>query len=386
MPILPKRYRRHLPDIGNKETEILLGDLIAEIEKVYGQAHEELQKKADDYLLQFTEMDKKKRKQWEKGEITKQEYQNWRKNKILTGQRWRAMSQTMVDNLANSNGIAASIINGYLPTAYAINGNYMAYMIEHETMINTSFTLFNEQAVERLIREKPDLLPKAKIDIPKDTQWNKQNMISAVMQSIIQGESIEDLAKRLASVTDMNETSSVRNARTMITSAQNAGREDQYRRAESMGIKLSKCWIATLDHRTRASHIALDGEIIKEGETFSNGLEYPGDMNGDPREVYNCRCRTIAIFEDQDFSKFERHSRLGEMSYEQWKNSKGDEPEFKFVRNAEKDKAIHKEYKLLLGDKVPRDFSDFQELKYKNPTEWKKLKAEARKERNKQRK
>lgn len=144
----------------------------------------------------------------------------------------------------------------------------------------------------------------------------------AEMQSIIQGESIEDLAKRLASVTDMNETSSIRNARTMITSAQNAGREDQYRRAESMGIKLSKCWIATLDHRTRASHIALDGEIIKEGETFSNGLEYPGDMNGDPREVYNCRCRTIAIFEDQDFSKFERHSRLGEMSYEQWKNSK----------------------------------------------------------------
>lgn len=322
MPDLPKRYKKRPLDVGNDETEILLGNLIAEIEKVYGQAHEELQKKADDYLLQFTEMDKKKRKQWEKGEITKQEYQNWRKNKILTGQRWYAMSQTMADNLANSNGIAASIINGYLPTAYAINGNYMAYMIEHETMINTSFTLFNEQAVERLIREKPDLLPKAKIDIPKDTQWNKQNMISAVMQSIIQGESIEDLAKRLTSVTDMNETSSVRNARTMITSAQNAGREDQYRRAESMGIKLSKCWIATLDHRTRASHIALDGEIIKEGETFSNGLEYPGDMNGDPREVYNCRCRTIAIFEDQDFSKFERHSRLGEMSYDAWKNSK----------------------------------------------------------------
>lgn len=120
MPILPKRYRKHLPDIGNKETEILLGDLIAEIEKVYGQAHDELQKKADDYLLQFTEMDKKKREQWEKGEITKQEYQNWRKNKILTGQRWRTMSQTMADNLANSNGIAASIINGYIPTAYLL--------------------------------------------------------------------------------------------------------------------------------------------------------------------------------------------------------------------------------------------------------------------------
>lgn len=322
MPILPKRYMKNLPDIGNTETENLLKNLIAEIEKVYGQAHEELQKKADEYLVWFKAMDKKKREQWKNGEITKQDYQNWRKNKILTGQHWYAMSQTMADNLANSNSIAASIINGYIPTVYAINGNYTAYIIERETNINTAFTLFNEQAVERLIRENPDLLPKAKIDIPKDKQWNKKNMLSAVMQSIIQGESIDDLAKRLASVTDMNETSAVRNARTMITSAQNAGREDQYKRAESMGIKLSKCWIATLDHRTRASHIAIDGEIIKEGETFSNGLEYPGDMNGDPREVYNCRCRTIAIFEDQDFSKFERHSRLGEMSYDAWKNSK----------------------------------------------------------------
>lgn len=313
---------KNLPDIGNTETENLLKNLIAEIEKVYGQAHEELQKKADEYLVWFKAMDKKKREQWKNGEITKQDYQNWRKNKILTGQHWYAMSQTMADNLANSNSIAASIINGYIPTVYAINGNYTAYIIERETNINTAFTLFNEQAVERLIRENPDLLPKAKIDIPKDKQWNKKNMLSAVMQSIIQGESIDDLAKRLASVTDMNETSAVRNARTMITSAQNAGREDQYKRAESMGIKLSKCWIATLDHRTRASHIAIDGEIIKEGETFSNGLEYPGDMNGDPREVYNCRCRTIAIFEDQDFSKFERHSRLGEMSYDAWKNSK----------------------------------------------------------------
>lgn len=313
---------KNLPDIGNTETENLLKNLIAEIEKVYGQAHEELQKKADEYLVWFKAMDKKKREQWKNGEITKQDYQNWRKNKILTGQHWYAMSQTMADNLANSNSIAASIINGYIPTVYAINGNYTAYIIERETNINTAFTLFNEQAVERLIRENPDLLPKAKIDIPKDKQWNKKNMLSAVMQSIIQGESIDDLAKRLASVTDMNETSAVRNARTMITSAQNAGREDQYKRAESMGIKLSKCWIATLDHRTRASHIAIDGEIIKEGETFSNGLEYPGDMNGDPREVYNCRCRTIAIFEDQDFSKLERHSRLGEMSYDAWKNSK----------------------------------------------------------------
>lgn len=386
MPYLPERYKRQTPDIAHEQTEQLLDDMIAEIESVYGQAYIEMKKKADDYLQWFVDMDKKKRKQFKKGKITLQEYRNWRQNKLLTGRRWYAMAQTLADDLVNSNEIAASIISGYLPQMYAINGNYTAYVIEHTTTINTYFTLFNEQAIERLIREKPDLLPRPKIDIPKDKRWNKQNMTSAVMQSIIQGEDVHQLADRLAAVTDMNQTSAIRNARTMTTSAQNGGREDQFRRAINMGIECKKVWVSALDFRTRESHRHLDGEIIKIGEKFSNGLEYPGDPRGAPSEVYNCRCRTIPIFEDQDFSKFERHSRLGEMSYETWQNSKGGEPEFKSVRNRERDKAMQKEYRSLLGNKVPKKFSDFQELKYKNPTEWGKLKSKARKARNKRRK
>ncbi len=383
MPYLPERYKKHPPDIAHKQTEQLLSDMIAEIESVYGQAHTEMKKKADDYFKKFVAEDEKKRKQLEKGEITKQQYKKWRQNKILTGQRWYAMAQTLADDLTNSNGIAASIISGYLPTAYAINGNYAAYVIEHTTTIDTGFTLFNEQAIERLIREKPDLLPKPKVDIPKDIRWNKQNLNSAVMQSIIQGESVKDLAKRLASVTDMNQTSAIRNARTMITSAQNGGREDQYRRAESMGIKLGKRWIASLDHRTRDSHRQLDGEVVKINEQFSNGLEYPGDPNGDPREVYNCRCRTIAAFPDQDFSSFERHSKLGSMTYSQWKNSKGGEPEFKAARNAKRDKEMYKEYKKLLVGNAPKNFEEFQHIKYNEPSKWNEYKEKAREARNK---
>lgn len=385
MDFLPKRYQKQPPDIAHEQTEQLLDDMIAEIESVYGQAYTEMKQKAEKYLAWFVEMDEKKRKQFEKGEIAKKDYQDWRKNKLLEGRRWYAMSQTLADDLANSNGIAASIIGGYLPEVYAINGNYTAYVIEHSTQINTSFTLFNEQAIERLIREKPDLLPKPKIDIPKDIRWNKQNMTSAVMQSIIQGEDTYRLADRLAAITDANQTSAIRNARTMTTSAQNGGREDQFKRAQAMGIKSKKVWIATWDFRTRESHRRLDGEIIKMGEKFSNGLRYPGDPNGTPAEVYNCRCTEQQIFPDQDFSKFERNSKLGDMSYETWKNSKGGEPEFKTARNKNRDKAMHKEFRNLIGNKVPRKFAYFQDIKYNSPNKWAEMKSAARKARNQKR-
>ncbi len=62
------------------------------------------------------------------------------------------------------------------------------------------------------------------------------------------------------------------------------------RAAQSMGLEVKKKWLATLDARTRSSHGHLDGECIDLDEKFSNGLEFPGDPDGSPGEVYNCRC------------------------------------------------------------------------------------------------
>ena len=385
MVYLPKRYNRHIPDIAHEETEKLLDDIRVEIESVYGQAYDEIREKAESYLEWFKDADQKKRKQLENGEITAEEYKNWRINKMLTGQNHFAMLETISDDLANINGIAASIINGYMPEVYALNGNFTAYTIEKKLSINTAFTLFDEQTVERLIRDKPDLLPKAKINIPMDKRWNKQNMVAAITQSITQGETIEETAKRLAKVTDMNQTSAIRNAATMTTSAQNGGRMDGYKRAQDMGIKLKHRWLATLDGHTRESHRTIDGDVVDIGKKFKNGLEYPGDPKGKPGEVYNCRCTTIAVFEDQDFSKFERNSRLGEMSYEEWKKAKGGEPFFRAARNVNRDMAMHEEYRKLLGKKVPAKFKDFQNLKYNNREVWSKMVSDARKARYKKR-
>lgn len=386
MPFLPQRYEKNLPDTGHEETDNLLDDLTAEIESVYGQAYGEMLQKTGVFMTKFYYEDSKKRQEAAKGLITKDDYKNWRIRRIFTGQWWYSMTATMADDLANSAGIAYSIINDYVPAAYAINYNWTAYFIEKNTQIDTVFTLFNEYAVERLLREKPDLLPKARIDIARDKEWSKQKMTSAVMQSILQGEDVHQLAERLSAVSDMSRNSAVTNARTMINSAENAGRRDQHDRAVRMGIKVRNLWSATLDYRTRDSHRVLDGYVVDVGKKFPNGLEYPGDTHGRPEEVYNCRCFLRSLLPEQDFGKFERFSRLGSMSYEDWKNAKGGEPEFKSVRNEKRDKNMYKEYKKLLGKQAPQNFSDFQKTKYHDPQEWNRLKKLARKQRNQNRK
>lgn len=393
---LPARYQRQelVTDEGYQETERLLEDMIAEIESIYGQAYNELADMAADYLSQFQREDERRRDQVQNGEMQKDDYITWRRNQLMTGRQNYAMMQTMADNITNRNEIAASVINDYLPEAYAINGNYTTYEIEHHFGINTIFTMYDEQTVERLIREQPDLLPQARIDIPKDQQWNRQLLNSAMIQGILQGDDINTLANRLAAVTDMNRTSAIRNAATMTTAAQNGGRMDSYRRAQRMGVRgLKHRWLATLDGHTRQSHIDVDGEVREVDEKFSNGLLYPGEPGGPPAEVYNCRCCTIAAFEDSEFREasgrnqhiYEENSRVRNMSYDEWKHAKRDEPLFKSARNVNRDMSMHEEYRSLLGSKIPARFKDFQEIKYGDPARWRKLISEARKARNKRR-
>jgi uncharacterized protein with gpF-like domain len=64
-------------------------------------------------------------------------------------------------------------------------------------------------------------------------------------------------------------------------------------RMNDMGILTEKEWMATHDKRVRDSHAAIDGETKPTDELFSNGLMYPGDPNGAPAEVYNCRCTMV---------------------------------------------------------------------------------------------
>ena len=161
-----------------------------------------------------------------------------------------------------------------------------------------------------------------------DLAYGRRQVTASVTSSILQGRSLRGIADDLQQrITTMDRTSAIRTARTAFTGAQNAGRMDSYAAAEKMGIKLKKEWLATLDGRTRHSHAALDGEKVGTDEKFSNGCRFPGDPQGRPGEVYNCRCTLIAAVDGVDTSSAQRRVRnadtgqtevISNMTYAEW--------------------------------------------------------------------
>lgn len=91
-----------------------------------------------------------------------------------------------------------------------------------------------------------------------------------------------------------------------------------------MGIGLRQQWRAALDGKTRHAHRQLDGQMVDIGEKFKvDGceLEYPGDPSAPGYLVYNCRCTVVSVdkFHDPNASMA---SKMGDLSYEDWKAGK----------------------------------------------------------------
>jgi len=317
-------------DPGAKAVEELIEKLAKRFNTQYKQAVKESTKKLKDFLKDFDQKNKEKKSKVDAGELSPDEYKDWLRSQAVKKQYLQEMVNTLSADAVLCDVKAMSAVRGYMQEAYAINLNYGAYQVESGALIRTSFTLYDRSTVERLIRDKPNVLPEPKPDIPKEMRWHKQKLTNAITQGILQGESIPKIATRLQEVTDMDRRAAIRNARTAMTGAQNAGRVDSYKFAESLGIELEQEWLATLDGHTRDSHREMDGERAAVGTAFSNGCLYPGDPYGAPAEIYNCRCTLVPVLAELDQSKADRYSKLGDMDYEEWKWGKED-PELRKV-------------------------------------------------------
>ena len=320
-------------DLGHTLTDKKILALERRIARLYAQAGRELQETIDAYFEQFAKRDEEMRaligeivngKEW-----TEQDYKQWRLAQIGRGERYQALRERIAQRMTNANAVAISYINDETPGIYSLNRNYAAYTIE-QVAGNVGFDLWDEQTARRLIVEQPELMPNyppaRALRRGIDLAYGRRQITASVTSSILQGRSLRGIADDLQQrITTMDRTSAIRTARTAFTGAQNAGRMDSYAAAEKMGIKLKKEWLATLDGRTRHSHAALDGEKVGTDEKFSNGCRFPGDPQGRPGEVYNCRCTMVAALDDVDTSGAQRRTRDGlipDMTYAQWEASK----------------------------------------------------------------
>ena len=281
-----------MADTAHRLTDEKLEEMEKRLSAIYSRAEKEIQQTADEYFSKFAKQDEAKRKLLEQGKITEEEYTKWRKGKVMYGKRFTEMKEQCAKQLLNVNKTAVAYINGELPEVYALNYNALESAVDG--VGGYSFTLVDADTVRNLAVTDTSLLPYKKIDPAKDIPWNMKKINAETLQGILQGESMDKIAKRLRNVQEMNRTQAIRSARTIVTGTENKGRQDSYARAEADGIILQKEWVSTNDGRTRHSHAVLDGAIVDQDKKFDNGLMYPGDPSGRPEEVYNCRCTLVA--------------------------------------------------------------------------------------------
>ena len=281
-----------MADTAHAKTDEKLEEMEKRLSAIYSRAEKEIQKTADEYFARFSKQDEAKRKLLEHGKITEEEYTKWRKGKVMYGKRFTEMKEQCAKQLLNVNQTALAYVNGELPEVYAINYNALESAVDG--VGGYSFTLVDADTVRNLAVTDTSLLPYKEIDPAKDIPWNMKKINAETLQGILQGESMDKIAKQMMNVQEMNRTQAIRSARTIVTGAECKGRQDSYARAEADGIILERTWLATNDSRTRHSHAVLDGETKPIDTPFSNGLMYPGDPDGEPSEVYNCRCTLIA--------------------------------------------------------------------------------------------
>jgi len=329
-----------MPDIGEKATEREYKRLRAKIKDIYQQAYEEIYQKNLDFVRRHEQKERQYRQMVAEGRISQADFDAWMRGQVFQGRMWEAQRKQMQETLYHADEIALQMVNDSRYSVFADNANYIGYTLEKGARVMTSFGLYDADSVRRLLKEEPYLLPPRKLaGRDKSYQWYNRQIQTAITQGIIQGEPLKDIAKRIGQQTgetDMN--AMLRNARTMQTGAQNAGRIEGMHQAQRLGINVKKQWMATLDSHTRDAHQALDGQIAEVDKPFKSELGpimYPGDQAANPANVWNCRCTLVSVYpEYPDEMMKRRDNETGEiidnMTYREWeemKRSRRAEPE-----------------------------------------------------------
>lgn len=308
-------------DKAHQWTEQQITALEQRFKSTFEEARINAQKELNEYLDKFKKLDEEKREALERGDISKDEYKKWRKSKMLRRDQLKSTVDEMAKAYVHADEITMGYLRGELPRILGVNFDYGASQIFEG--VKWSFKLYDQRTVARLIATDPKMLPDPRPNKYKDLDWYRKKINSAVTQGILHGHSIQKIARTALNPVDKAaRAAAFRNVRTAITGAECAGRLESYQMAEADGVQMVQVWKATLDGRTRHSHAAIDGEERPVGEAFSNGCRYPGDPNGAPEEVYNCRCTITGHV--KGYEKYHQrgkygNGKLGDETYDQWK-------------------------------------------------------------------
>ena len=305
-----------MSDYMNKLTTKQLKELEEDLNKIYGETTKEVLKRIRRALIDIeratTEEDKQKA------------------IKKLNG--LEDLIKRIMEDIHNTNLESVKKINKQIIDTFIENQEYGAFLVEKNTGEQLGWQLYSRDAIKGIMTGESNPFYKLALDEFKDKDIIYRALRRELIQSIMLGEGIPKIAKRIQNVINRSRYDSIRIARTETTKAENAGRLDAFKQAKEQGLNIKKKWISTLDNRTRASHIHINGEVVDLDKNFSNGLDHPGG-NGKASEVINCRCTMGTEF--VGFKKTKKEQELDDqieamnneikernITYKQWKKER----------------------------------------------------------------
>ena len=330
-------------DKGHKFTDKEIERLENILKRHYGKTNKAVTQILSEYLKRYEDTIAEYEERVDSGEMTEQQYEDAVYMLITTGNEWAQTEDQILSEYVKADASAMEIVGASMITVYLYNALYKSQRMNSRA--SAKFSLDFE--LPRIFRDKDSpfaiitdllngrafrrMLPPPNPDKMKDRLWHRIKLNSIVRQGIRKGKSINKIAEDVERLTGMDIKAAFRAARTACTNAENSAKLDaMIAFRDKYGIDVKKMWYATLDGRTRTHHREIHGEIRELEEKFSNNLLFPADPNGDPSEVYNCRCTMLEIIEGVDTSIADAPSGK---SREEWLKEKPKSKPYRYSRN-----------------------------------------------------
>ena len=203
--------------------------------------------------------------------------------------RTKTLQNNIGAEIANAGDTAAKIIQGELNNIYNLNYNFANYSVQRQAGVVIDFTVYDKNQIAVLVQENQSPFTKIAYKNLGEDKIVTQRLQKQFIQGITNGESQQQLKKRIRTVTGQSVNQSKRVAQTERNRVQSQGRQHGFDEAERQGVEMQKQWVARM-RNTRDLHELTNLEIVNNDEAFSNGLEYPGDPSGYAENVINCFC------------------------------------------------------------------------------------------------
>ena len=177
-----------------KKTDKDLKKIEDEIERIYKDAEDDLREKWDKYMQRAEKRVEKYEKELQDAiasgdadaiAAARDVLAKKKAAAVLRDDQYKNMIDAVTDRIANVNQLAADYVNGQMPKIYGYNYNGVLKEVQGEAegagISGIAFNMIDDATVNRMIREGEIKLPKRKIDVPKDKQWNKKAITAQMM-------------------------------------------------------------------------------------------------------------------------------------------------------------------------------------------------------------